>query len=384
MLPGFSGPEAKSYLPVFSAYAIKTVEKWKETISVGGEGSIVADVPSWVSRGTLDAIGEALENGTHKLAAAFKKMMFDTFAKPTKPVIFAQNFIANIPEVIREFLIKYMPSTKLAHIRYTAELATDTARALYAKKSEGKSHGKDIMSILVRANSTENEKLRLTDDEILGLVRIIIIAGHETTASTLSWMLLEISRQPNIQKKLRSEIREMRKTLQSRGQATYTDTDLDSMPYLNAVLKETLRCYPVAVNTFRQADRNDVLPLSKPITTLDGRVITELPIPKGLNIIASINGYNRNKEVFGSDADIFNPERWLNREPGVKTSIGWRFAVTELQAFIFELVAEMEFSLTPESERVRREAAVLMMPTVEGQVEKGAQLPLRIQVANEL
>lgn len=54
----------------------------------------------------------------------------------------------------------------------------------------------------------------------------------------------------------------------------------------------------------------------------------------------------------------------------------------EIQAFMVELVGNFEFSLTPESQRIRREAALLMIPTVEGQVEKGAQLPLRVKIAS--
>jgi len=67
---------------------------------------------------------------------------------------------------------------------------------------------------------------------------------------------------------------------------------------------------------------------------------------------------------------------------GVRACIGWKFAVMEIQAFTVELVGNFEFSLTPESQRIRREAALVMVPTVEGQVEKGAQLPLRVRIAS--
>ena len=54
----------------------------------------------------------------------------------------------------------------------------------------------------------------------------------------------------------------------------------------------------------------------------------------------------------------------------------------EIQAFLTEVVGKFEFALTDKSELVRREASVLMTPTVEGEVEKGAQLPLRVSVAS--
>ncbi|KAG6918884.1 hypothetical protein DXG01_010948 [Tephrocybe rancida] len=397
MLPGFSGPEAKHYLPVFSACATKMAEKWRENIVLSGEDSAIIDIPSWASRCALDAIGEiafdyhfkTLDNGKNELGKAFGRLLLETFGRPSKPEIFVQNFFGYIPMSLREVIGDYMPSKKLNYARYVAKLSVEAAKELFAQKFEGHGHGKDIMSLLVKANSAEDEKRRLNEEEMFDLMRVVILAGHETTANTLSWMLLEMARHPDVQTKLRAEIRAMQRSLESRGELTYTNADIESMPYLNACMKETLRYHPVAINTFRQASRNDVLPLSKPITTATGEVLTELPIPKGLNLITSITSYNRNKEIFGHDADVFNPERWLNS--GVKKStsvgvlgnlscIGWKFAVTELQVFLFELIGQMEFSRTPESERVRREAAIVMVPTIEGQVEKGAQLPLRVRV----
>lgn len=60
------------------------------------------------------------------------------------------------------------------------------------------------------------------------------------------------------------------------------------------------------------AAHDDVLPLSKPIITASGQVINNLPVAKGTKIIASIAAYNRNIEVFGDDAHMFNPDRWAN------------------------------------------------------------------------
>ena len=84
-------------------------------------------------------------------------------------------------------------------------------------------------------------------------------------------------------------------------------------------------------NTFREAIKDDLLPLSKPIITSSGKIITEIPVPKGLKIITSIGGYNRfvelslidrgsilianyirNQDIFGEDAHTFDPERWLH------------------------------------------------------------------------
>jgi hypothetical protein len=55
--------------------------------------------------------------------------------------------------------------------------------------------------------------------------------------------------------------------------------------------------------------------------------------------------------------------------------------VIEIQAFLTEIVGKFEFTLTEKSERIRREACLVMAPTLEGEVENGVQLALRVSVA---
>ncbi|KAK0200557.1 cytochrome P450, partial [Desarmillaria ectypa] len=112
--------------------------------------------------------------------------------------------------------------------------------------------------------------------------------------------------------------------------------------------------------------------------------IHELPIPKGTIILISTAGYNRNKDVWGQDAHVFDPERGLDVRSTKKdvsvgvygnlyvfalpfeACIGWRFAILEMHAFLAELVNTFEFSVTIEAGRIRREPCGIMTPTVKG------------------
>ena len=58
-----------------------------------------------------------------------------------------------------------------------------------------------------------------------------------------------------------------------------------------------------------------------------------------------------------------------------------KFSVIELQAFVVELLSNFEFSAAPKTEKIRREAALVMVPTIEGEVKNGSQLPLRVKFA---
>ncbi|KAF8884009.1 cytochrome P450 [Infundibulicybe gibba] len=390
MLPGFGGPETKALLPVVFTYAAQLTQKWKDLIAMTNDQTVVVNIPTWTSRAALDAVGAAafdyefgaLQNLDNPLGKACENLLSDSFGSVTRA------------DVIRQGVYQ-------ACALYCS-VADGVAKMLVEEKMEALLKGKgarDIMSLLVKANVAENEKVRLNEEELYAQLRTIIMAGHETTANTLTWTLLELARHPEIQTKLRREIRDMEQSIRSRGRQNFTHSDMDLMPYLTAVLKESMRFHPVAYHIHRQAARDDVIPLSKPIMTTSGKAITEIPISKGTRIIASISGYQRNKEVFGVDADVFNPDRWLddsvnksttvgvygnllNFSGGVRSCIGWRFAVQELHAFLIELVDNFEFSLTPEVALIRREACLLMVPTLEGKVDQGTLLPLQIKMAS--
>jgi cytochrome P450 len=61
--------------------------------------------------------------------------------------------------------------------------------------------------------------------------------------------------------------------------------------------------------------QDTVLPLSTPVKGLDGREITEVPIPRNTNVIVGILAANRNPEVWGPDSYEWKPERWLTPLP---------------------------------------------------------------------
>ncbi|KIM48379.1 hypothetical protein M413DRAFT_16317 [Hebeloma cylindrosporum] len=410
MNPAFGGKETKAFVPLFSAYAAKLGNKWKDVLVASPKEGSVFNVSDWFSRATLDAMGVAafdyqfdlLENANNELGIAYSKLLVGAFLYPSKAELLRQTLMPYLPKFLRSYIGTSAPNHRLQYLRNAAKVATRVAKDLIYSKTEALSLGKgarDVMSLLVNANASEEPKTRMSEEEMIAQMRTLLLAGFETTATSLTWSVLELARHTAVQDKLRKEIRAKQREIKARGDSEFTSSDFEAMPYLTAFLKESLRFYPTVFNAFREAAVNDVLPLSKPITTRSGKVINEIPVPKGLKIIPSINGYNRHKSLFGQDSHIFDPERWLTpgrvEKPvnvgvygnlltfagGIRSCIGWRFAVLELQTFLVELVADFEFSLTPEAQRVRRESCLVMTPMIEGQAEKGAQLPLLVKLA---
>ncbi|KAJ3880021.1 cytochrome P450 [Lentinula edodes] len=403
MLPGFGAPECKAFVPIFLKAASALVEQWNDLLASSIDQSVELNVASWLSRATMDSLGEAafdyhfgaLENKENELMKAYFGLMSDTLGQPSRQAIFTQTVM---PVWYLRFMSRYSNTRRMVHARHTAALANDIAQSLINMKSEALLYGKenkDILSLLVKANASENPASRLTDEEMLAQMRTLLLAGHETSSTSLVWCILELSRHPEVQSKLREEIRATERRLNGKQ---FTATDFDNMPYLAAVLKESMRFQPAVYQNYRMAAHDTVLPLSKPITTTTGETISSLPIGKGTKLVLSIAAYNRNKEVFGEDADVYNPDRWFRTSAkkgptvgvygnlltfagGVRTCIGWRFALYEMQSLLVEIINNFELGPTKELERLRREACLVMLPILEGEEIKGENLPLRVSIA---
>lgn len=407
MLPGFGVPESKSFVPIFRRVSTELTAQWTDILASSRDQSAVLNVASWLSRATMDSIGEAafdyhfgaLQNTDNEFMHAYFGLMSDTLGSPSTASIFVQTVM---PLWYLKLMSKFSNKRSLVHARHTARLANEVAKNLVDSKAEALLQGKgskDILSLLVKANASENAETRLTEEEIYAQMRTILLAGHETSATTLCWVLLELARHPEVQQRLRDEIRETERAVRARGASDFSASDLDNMQYLHAVIKESMRYHPALYQNYRQAARDDVLPLSKPIIGRNGEEITKLPIAKGTKIILSIAAYNRNKEIWGEDAHEYKPERWLENGQerkgptlgvygnlltfagGVRTCIGWRFALYEVLCLTIEIINNFELALTPDIDRLRREACLVMLPTLEGEEIKGENLPLRVTLA---
>ncbi|GLB37309.1 putative cytochrome p450 [Lyophyllum shimeji] len=406
MLPGFGAPESKAFIPIFQKVGAELTAQWTDIIASSADQTAEFNVATWLSRSTMDSIGEAafdyhfgaLAQADNEFMKAYFGLMSDTLGSPPRSTIFMQTIL---PIWALQLMSKYSRRRNLVHARHTANLANAVARALVESKADALLQGKgnkDILSLLVKANASENSATRLTEEEMFAQMRTILLAGHETSATSMCWVLLELARHPEVQERLRAEIRATELST-GRKASAFTASDLDSMQYLAAVLKESMRIHPAVYHNYRMAAKDDVLPLSKPIRTTSGELISSLPIANGTKVIASIAGYQRNKEVFGEDADTFNPERWLRETDekkgptlgvyanlltfagGIRTCIGWRFAIHEMQTLTVEIINNFELLPTSDLARLRREACLVMLPTLEGEQEKGENLPLKVRLA---
>jgi len=279
-----------------------------------------------------------------------------------------------------------------------------------AEKLDFRSEEKDILSLLIKSNLSNEPSNRLSDTELLDQLSSFLFAGSDTTAITITWCLHALSQHPDIQNRLRAEImstpapdtatskRNSTSSVSSTSSVMQADT-IDALPYLDAVVRETLRFHPPVHGTVRVATADDLIPISSPVTLRSGKIIREngyLRIRKGSFVHIPVEGLNMTEEIWGSDARQFDPDRWTSLPAGAKPPSfpglanvmsfsfgnaacpGYRFALLEAKVIIATLLPQFVFSPV-EGIEIGKYNSVLTRPFVRDQLASGGiQLPLRI------
>lgn len=191
----------------------------------------------------------------------------------------------------------------------------------------------DVLSMLVEARHEDGSPMG--DDEIRDELLTLLTAGHETTATSLSWAIERLCRHPEKLERLRAE-----------AEAGEGDA------YLTATIQETLRLRPVISLVGRR--------LTEPVA------IGGHELPAGATVTPCIYLAHRNPEVY-PDPQAFRPERFLDEPPGtytwipfgggVRRCLGASFAQFEMAVVLRELVKRREIRPSnPKSERIFRRA----------------------------
>ncbi|TBU30182.1 cytochrome P450 [Dichomitus squalens] len=410
MNPAFSAAHLRTFLPLFQRVAGKLSEKWKADLMATGELNTMLN--TWLSRATLDVIGEAafdfdynaLDGGERSaISKGYKDIFKDVDYQLGKPSILFRASWDYLPVPLLK-VIKYIPAHPWTRIRDLNNLYREYGRQILHEQvpvvdAEKKATSKDIMSILIKANSSENPKMRMDDEEIIAEMYTLTIAGHETTSTTLTFLLYELAKNQEYQDRMRQEIRSVRAQITARGGNQFTIEDLDSLTLTMNAIKETLRMHPIVVGLHRVAEKDDAIPLAYPVTSTTGEVLSEIPVRAGQVVFLSYAGYQRLPEVWGDDTNVWNPDRFSRLETGKQTNvgvfanlmafsagvracIGWRFSLIEMQAFLAELLDNFQFDLPAEKVEIQRAlAGIVMFPMVKGKESLGGAMPMRISLA---
>ncbi len=203
------------------------------------------------------------------------------------------------------------------------------------RRTEGTAGRTDILSLLVDARDEQGAPM--TDAELLDEMFTLLMAGHETTATSLAWVFWHLLRHPDALAKLRAELAGVV------GDAPVEPHHLPKLEYLDAVTKEAARLTPVVTNVVRR--------LHAPAR------IGGLELPPGVSVSASIYGTHHRADLW-PEPERFQPERFLATRPtpntffpfggGVRRCLGAAFATYELKIVLAEVVQRVELRIAPD------------------------------------
>ncbi|KAG4958592.1 hypothetical protein JHK82_035286 [Glycine max] len=190
------------------------------------------------------------------------------------------------------------------------------------------SYGNDLLGILLDEIKKEGGTLNL--QLVMDECKTFFFAGHETTALLLTWTAMLLASNPHWQDKVRAEVKE-----------------------LHMVINESMRLYPPATLLPRMAFKDIEL--------------GDLHIPKGLSIWIPVLAIHHSEELWGKDANEFNPERFASRSfmpgrfipfaSGPRNCVGQTFAIMEAKIILAMLISRFSFTI---SENYRHAPVVVL------------------------
>lgn len=249
------------------------------------------------------------------------------------------------------FVPAWLPTPANIAMRRAARRLDRVIYRIISERRANQHDAGDLLSLLL--NAQDDDGSRMTDTQLRDEAVTIFLAGHETTAITLSWTWWLLAQHPHVEAKLHDELATV-----LRGRAPTFD-DLPRLRYLEFILTESLRLYPPAWSMVRMA--------------IEDAEIGGYRIPAGSGVAISQYVVHRDPRFFDAP-DEFRPERWegdlAKRLPkfayfpfggGPRICIGNSFALMEASLVLATVAQKFRLSLVP-GQRVEPLPSITLRP----------------------
>ncbi len=302
LLPPFHGEAVRRHAAVVRDLAVAEVERWP----VGRPFAVLPRMHAITLEVILRAvIGVRDERRAERLRAVL-------------PDVLGASLMALMAEGTFPRLFASRPAARLRWLRARREANRLLEEEITAHRADPDGRD-DVLAMLLAARDDEGRPLG--DEEVRDQLLTLLVAGHETSASTLAWCFERLVRHPDVLARLRAEL---------------AAGDGDAL--LRAVVDETLRVRPVIDQVNRK--------LARPF------VVGGYELPAGTTVAASILGVQRS-EVF-AEPERFRPERFLDGGAppyalipfggGPRRCIGASFALMEMKEVLRAVVEHVELA----------------------------------------
>ena len=318
MSPPFQPRHIASYAEIMGYYGEHIQQTWTD--------STVIDVNQHMTNLTMSIIGKALFDAdvfteTDELGAAMTVVM----------AYFSHGVSTLLP------LPYSWPTPRNRRTHKAMQVLRNRIQRFIDERRNNPAERNDFLSILLQARDEDDKPM--SDEQLMAECLTLFVAGHETTATALSWTWYLLCQHPEKYQQVQQEVD---RVLQGR---TPTYDDLARLPYCLQVFKEAMWLYPPAYIMSRQALHN---------VEIDG-----YRIPKGWVVLLSPYTLHRREDSFPEsekfDPERFTPERekqlpryvYLPFGAGPRICLGLYFAMMEGHLLLATLAQRISFSLVP-------------------------------------
>ncbi len=318
MQPAFHRSRIANYASTMTACATRLMESWKPGEPI--------DLHDAMMRLTLQVVG---------------KTLFGADVERDAPQV------GETLEVLLEFTSdfrrlvmtpKWLPTRLNRQANRAVHQLTQIIDRIIQQRRESKEDTGDLLSMLLHAQDEDGS--RMTAQQLRDEALTLFLAGHETTASSLSWTWWLLAQNPEVEDKLHAELGAV-----LNGRAPTVD-DLPKLKYTGCILSESMRVYPPAWAMARLA--------------VEDHELGGYPVPKGTGIAAAPWVVHRDARWY-ENPERFIPERWergdrLQQIPrfayfpfgyGPRQCIGNTFALMEANLVLATIAQRFRFRLVP-------------------------------------
>jgi cytochrome P450 len=347
---------AKRHVQTFAEHMIgagaRLLEEWDTTLVDGADVDVGREMLSY----TLDVVGRALfgadltGNARDTISRAMTEVLTELQAAGDSPLTWAAYSLPGM--TMERALSLTRPVRRHRFLEQIRQLDAIVAAMVDRHRTGAQRGADDLLTLLLDARD-EDTGAPMSDRQVRDEVVTFIAAGHETTATALSWLWVCLSRYPEARARVYAEVDEL---LQGRPP---TFEDVDRLRYTRAAIQEALRFYPPVWLAARRAVHDDAI---------DG-----VPVPAGSNIAILIYLTHRDPDVW-PNPEAFDPGRFLREQSGKlprcahipftagrRICVGNTFALTEAVILAAMIAQCYVLDLEP-TERVRPEPHITLRP----------------------